>query len=658
MSITIKQELEDIDKLVLTGHYHEALEALEKLLKRKEITKEEEIEAKLLQTQSLGLLGFYNQLDREHLERGLKIAEETVVDSKKLDNPSLLVFSLFGKLYSQQILVMRKEEIDTIKELEETYEKRITDNTPHYEKIKSIMIVAKVMKQLVKIWEGEESDPIDLEKMVEALNESLNISKKIEDKDNIWNRYYNLGGVHNIWGKPEKVLHYRTKQLEVAKEIGNKYYIMDSYRLVADAFKMNEKLNESSENFQKAIEIAKELENETWVANLEDNLAWNYFSVGEMERALFYFEKNLEYYRKINVELSIGGGLYNCGYVYKEMGRLKKALDCLTQAHEILERTGVEYDGGILGPISDIYMQQGKLDEALKIKEDRLKLAERQNFRDRMANQSSEISNIYWQKGLQEKALELAQRSLQIYEEIGNRIWISFILQQLIYYTTELNQKVLAQQYLDQFKLINTEVKNKPLNQRYRFSEAFFLKESDDPKERMRAEVLFESLLEEEIPYKMQNDILLNICDLLLKDLKVSENEENIQKIENYVIQMHDLAKKNNAYPLLAESLILQSQLALLDLDVDKAKKLLSQSLKIAEERELGRLEVKILQEKEKLAKQAIELKALEDTPVSLSKKIEIVKLDETFSDFKKERLADVQFQEADSSRKLFSIQI
>ncbi|MFW9852412.1 MAG: tetratricopeptide repeat protein [Candidatus Thorarchaeota archaeon] len=542
--------------------------------------------------------------------------------------------------------------------MNEIYEKRITENTPNYEKIKSTVITDKQLKQLLKIWEGEECNPMDMEKAIEAVNESLNICKRIDDKENIWHRYYNLGGIYTILGKFEKALHYRKKQLNFAKEIGNRYFIADSYRLVAEAHRRNEQLIESSNCFQKAIEIAKELGNEIHAANLEDNLAWNYFYVGEMEKALFYFEKNLKYYKEINVELYIGIGLYNCGFVYKEMGRLNLALDYLTQAHEILERTGIEYSGGILGPISDIYLQQGKLDEALKIKEERLTMAEKQRAKGGIANQSSEISNIYWQKGLQEKALELAKRSLQIYEEIGNKIWISFILQQLIYYTTELNQKDLAQQYLEQFKTITTEVKNKPLNQRYRFSEAFFLKESEDPKDRMRAEVLFESLLEEEIPYKMQNDILLSLCELLLRDIKISAKEENLQKVEKYVIQMHDLAKKNNAYPLLAESLILQSQLALLDLDVDKAKKLLSQSLKIAEERELSRLEIKILQEKEKLAKQAIELKALGETLVTLSKKIEIVKLDETFTNIKKERLANVQFEERDSSRKLFSIQI
>ncbi|MFW9852411.1 MAG: hypothetical protein ACFFDS_05690 [Candidatus Thorarchaeota archaeon] len=94
MSAKIKQELEDIDKLVLNGHYHETLEALEILLEREEITKEEEILAKHLQIRSLAWLVFFGQLDREHLEKVLKLAEETIVESKKLDNPSLLFFSL------------------------------------------------------------------------------------------------------------------------------------------------------------------------------------------------------------------------------------------------------------------------------------------------------------------------------------------------------------------------------------------------------------------------------------------------------------------------------------------------------------------------------------------------------------------------------------
>lgn len=658
MPSNIKQELEEIDNLVLTGHYHKALEVLEKLLERDEITKEEEIIAKLFQSRALFWLGFFNKLDREYLEKGLKIAEEALVESKKIDNLSLLFDFLFFKILSYIYLPMRSEALESITEALDLFERRITESSPNYEKIKSLVILCKIFEPYIKIRAGEDFDSIDTEETVKLLNESLKISKKLDDKEAIWIRYLNLGGIHGYWGIPDKVLHFRKKQLDVAKEISNNYFIAASYRSLGAAYEMNEQLSESNNCYQKAIEIAKELDNEIWVANLEDSLAWNYFNTGEMEKALFYFEKNLEYYKEINAELSIGGGLSSCGFVYKEMGRLEKAIDYLTQAHEILERTGGEYAGDILVPIADIYMQQGRLDEALKIKENMLKIEEKIGSFRGAAFRYSEISTIYWQKGLQEKALELAQKSLQLLEETENKIWISYIIQQLIYYTTDLDQRDLAKQYLKQFKLINTETKNKPLNQRYRFSEAFYLKESDDSRDRMRAEVLFESLLEEEIPYKLQNDILLNLCELLLKELKTSEKEENLLKVEKYVFQMHDLAKKNKAYPLLVESLIIQSQLALLDLDIDRSKKLLSQSLKIAEEREIGRLEIKILQEKEKIAKQAIELKALEETHVTISKKIKIVKLDETFSDIKRERLADIQFEEADSSRKLFSIKI
>jgi len=63
MTSTIKQELEAIDKQVLTGHYHEAMETLEKLLEREGITKEEEIIANIFKLGlCFGLVFFINYI--------------------------------------------------------------------------------------------------------------------------------------------------------------------------------------------------------------------------------------------------------------------------------------------------------------------------------------------------------------------------------------------------------------------------------------------------------------------------------------------------------------------------------------------------------------------------------------------------------------------
>jgi len=100
-------------------------------------------------------LGFFHQLYREYLERALKINEEDLVESKKLDNPSLLFASLFWKGMDYFTLVMRSEGFEIIKEIEDLFERRISKSTPDYKKIKADFGFIKVSKQVFGAFEGE-----------------------------------------------------------------------------------------------------------------------------------------------------------------------------------------------------------------------------------------------------------------------------------------------------------------------------------------------------------------------------------------------------------------------------------------------------------------------------------------------------------------------
>jgi hypothetical protein len=105
------------------------------------------------------------------------------------------------------------------------------------------------------------------------------------------------------------------------------------------------------------------------------------------------------------------------------------------------------------------------------------------------------------------------------------------------------------------------------------------------------------------------------------------------------------------------ESLLLQSKLALLELDIEKAKQHLDQASKLAKEKGLGRLLKTIEEEKTKFDSELNQIRSTyEETP--LSKKMDILQINTRINGIKKSSGTQDQIETTQMSQKLFSIKI
>ena len=98
---------------------------------------------------------------------------------------------------------------------------------------------------------------------------------------------------------------------------------------------------------------------------------------------------------------------------------------------------------------------------------------------------------------------------------------------------------------------------------------------------------------------------------------------------------MYSLATKNNSYLLTVETLLLQSKLALVELDIKKAQQLLEQANKIADDKSLERLKTIIAQEKESFHNEKEILQKF-DKKDPLDKKIEVINFEKRINSLKK----------------------
>ena len=275
-----------------------------------------------------------------------------------------------------------------------------------------------------------------------------------------------------------------------------------------------------------------------------------------------------------------------------------------------------------------------------------------------MSDVLTEQGLIFWQKGMKEQALSSMQEGLEIRQKIDYKELIATSLSYLIQFNVELNSLETAKKYFESLELINEEVKTKKISQLCNFSEALILKRSSDLRDRMKAEVLFDQLIKGDVSYSVLVQVLLNLCDLLILEMKETDDSKILEKIYKHVNKLQEMAKKNNSHLLNVETLRLNAQLALLEFDIDNARTLLLKALNIAQKNNFDRLVLGLLQQQEKLTKQSIELKNLERTTSTISQRMSVIDLNGTVSSIKKTSITETVKKDEEISKKLFSIQI
>jgi len=199
----------------------------------------------------------------------------------------------------------------------------------------------------------------------------------------------------------------------------------------------------------------------------------------------------------------------------------------------------------------------------------------------------------------------------------------------LISVTIDKNLLDRAQQYLQRLKLINEQEDNKVIRQQYRVAEALVLKTSPRARYRGKAEELLEQVVEEEVvEHRVTVMALLNLCDLLITELHMSGEQEMLGEVHALVTRLREIATQQHSHWVLAETYVLQAKLALVELDLPKARQLLEQAQQLAEERGLRRLAIQISSEHDALLEQLNQWETFIDRNVSLAERTELAHLE------------------------------
>ena len=288
--------------------------------------------------------------------------------------------------------------------------------------------------------------------------------------------------------------------------------------------------------------------------------------------------------------------------VYSEFHlALEHNRNALSLAEEINDHFGIALSHLIFGMT---YGDIGEFELSLKESKKSLTLFKKINNKKWIATLLNNIGYISAIMGDYDLALEYLEQSLILLEEF-NPMGVDYILDSLIFACLEKGDFNQAQQYFQRLEYIYEQKKERSLVTTYLYNKALMLKISPRIRDIAEAEKLFKQVIEEEIfSFDITIKAFIHLCDLLLKELRLTNDIGVVEELDLYITQLLTIAEKSHSYYILCETYMLQAKLALLTLDLDESQRLLIQAQQIAERYGIKRLAIKISNEHDQLLKQ------------------------------------------------------
>ena len=649
------RELTRIEQLLDTYNFKEALQAVETLEHRDDLSPSDRLTCHLLKSRLLNTLGRY--------EETLRLTETILKESQSWKTRLHKVDALIARAEALGFLGRFEEGLDAIKQGEHELAP-LARNQPAEVPQRTAALLC--WKGFNYGWKGELGQALEYAQQSLALREKLGHKKEIADSlvwigwiyswkgevDRvleygqqglalaeelghkpliIWSLQL-IGWSYNGKGERDRALEYCQQSLALAEELGHKLAIVWSLNIIGWSYIWKGELDRAMEYGQQGLALAKEFSNKLVIASFLESIGRIYYLKGELDRAEEHWQQELALAEELGHKLGIAWSLLSIGWSYSAKGELDQALEhwqqCLTLAKELGHKLAI---AGALNNIGYTYWMKGELGRALEHGQQSLALYEEQGNKLATANVRDTIGVIYHQKGELEQAVAHLEQSLALAEELGANFNTAYILFHLISVTLDMASLDRARRYLQRLQQLNEQVPdNTFISQLWRVAEALVLKTSTRARHRVKAEELLEQVAEEEVvDPEVTVAALLHLCDLLLAELRVSGDPEVLGEVQAHVTRLREIAQQQHSHWVLAETYVLQAKLALVKLDVQRARRFLEQAQRLAEDRGLQRLAMRISTEHDALLDQLGQWEDYIDRNASLAERAELAHLEE-----------------------------
>ena len=418
-------------------------------------------------------------------------------------------------------------------------------------------------------------------------------------------------------------------------------------------------------DFKKGLELAKEalsLAKESGYSNIISlsliMLGGTYLFLDETKKCEEYSEKALdiaiELGNKFYIAFSYALGLVR---VKRRRREYEQALDLLRKVFDLSEEIGCKFLFVSKNDMGLVYRDMFQLDKALECFQEALKHSEFVKHTVYM-----NIGYTYFLKYELVNAQEYYIKSMKINEEMKDRFILPVNLYYLVLLSLELKNSTQAKKYLKRLEHIRNETGFERIGRTYHFASILLLKVSGNISDLVDATKLLKSLIvEENLPSFWRLDALYSLLEILIKELQLSITDATLTKVKKQAIRLEVEAEEQQQRWLLANVYRLQSQIALIELDAEKAVKLLEKAQNIAEEINIVILRKEISEDQEKIQKQMGMWNKLQERKAPLSETVKLISLESTVKNIKQETVLEEHDEETGKIieyRKLFALKI
>ncbi len=578
------KELSQIEREIDWNNFRIAHDKLKKLSERRDIPKEASVRIMLLNSRNL---------DEFPPEKRLEFAEEALVLSKGWDNQELQLEALMDIARCKQQLSLFRESLEAIEKAEEILE--ILEQNENKELVK---------KRILLLYQkGINLDRLaELNLASEVLTKAKKLAEKINEKKLLMDIFLRIAVLNLHAEEYEQAVDFAFKTKEIAIEIDHKAMEVESLTVIGAAYQWTGKYSKSLELFEEGIKIQKTLNRN--YHELVYRIGLTYYFIGGLDKAIemFHEASNMRgnmigHYRTIRRDD------WEDALVAWKKGELDDAIKLMKNCVEVYKSVGDKYHANLNSIyLAAMYFDQGKIDLALDITLNALENLplSSQNYSIGLAQQL--LGKIYHVKGEFNLALDHAQKSLRVQTkmEVTHHLMDTLLL--LITISVDKGDINLANNYLEKLDKIIGKNESRYFNQTFKVGEALILKASSRPKKWIKAIELLETVVKDDIlNHTLTVFAMINLCELLISEFSISGDTEVLLELENYTEILTMIAKKQNAYNLKIEAnnirlltLWLKAQFSIVEIDIQKAKKLLLQARDMADDEGLFRLAEKI----------------------------------------------------------------
>jgi tetratricopeptide (TPR) repeat protein len=354
-----------------------------------------------------------------------------------------------------------------------------------------------------------------------------------------------------------------------------------------------------------------------------------YGGLGKFDQTLVLVKEAMTLFNGFEDNINIAWCFLHLGNSYQLNGMLDQALDCYIKSMDIKEcPIGTKIH--CLISIGQIFVSKGELDQALEHFTNALPQIDKLGEHHLKGDALRALGGLYRMQGDFELAIKYFEQALKLGEDVGNISISMMSLFHLVQISIEKGSIEQAKYYIEQIDNSVNKEEWESVGGYGILCRALLLKSSTRIGKLTDAERLLRKLIEDEFTWsQVKVPALINLCDLLITELKMTNDSEILDDIIPLIKQLTQIAEEQNSYSLIAEVNLLKGRIELIRLNLDLARQFLTSAQKTADENGLKFLAQKISHEHDLLLGELETWQNLKRSNASVSQRLKLAPVDD-----------------------------